>query len=311
MTENECNSEIAINSELLNICYHVILNRPPENERMISVSPNDVSIETIRDRFINCREFTENYGADLTLRSVASFVQNAAHPTSRFAIVQTSDPLKYRDMLLTSARFNSIYASEHQWEYQCTIGIRWGVHPHHATYNRIYILCDMIDSGFDGWVLYLDADNIIHDRKYDLKSKLRELEAQGQCFYFFNHNEVDHPKFRWGDLNAGLFAVNLRHPVAIEVIRGWRRFYEQTYPKAELASKTTWGSMINDQDSLRRIIESSHKLINMDKYICWGSLQNCFAWWFGRTVENPDENDVNGRLRRLVAAGKQVYGELP
>ena len=60
----------------------------------------------------------------------------------------------------------------HGHEYEAFKGIKVGRLPQHATYNRIALINDNLDSGFDGWLVFLDADAFVVDLRFDLRAYL-------------------------------------------------------------------------------------------------------------------------------------------
>lgn len=88
--------------------------------------------------------------------------------------VQTADPIRYRIFLEITSQTVREYCARHGFGYESFLGIARGYHPWQATYNRIPILRRWADSGFSGWICYLDADAYIADLAFDLRAYLRQ-----------------------------------------------------------------------------------------------------------------------------------------
>jgi len=140
------------------------------------------------------------------------------------------------------------YVKRHHVNYEVFIGLKKGSHPWHAVFNRIYKLSELIDSGFKGWVLYLDADSYICDLDFDVLEYLGEYAR----FAFIFATICDAAPY-W-NINDGVFFANLGHPVCVNVVRRWRTFYDRLYSTAEYAQADKWDMVLNDQTSLHGIL---------------------------------------------------------
>jgi hypothetical protein len=86
----------------------------------------------------------------------------------------------YFDMLCLSARANRAYCRRHEIAYQAFVGVKRGFHSWQATYNRIPLLQELVDAGFAGWVLYLDADAYVADLDFDLRLYLADRHSMSK-----------------------------------------------------------------------------------------------------------------------------------
>jgi hypothetical protein len=210
-------------------------------------------------------------------------------------------------MLLASAKYNAKYCSRYGIDYMLHMGLKIGCHPHHAMFNRIYLLRDLVRQGYDGWVIYLDADNIIQKPDFNLKLHLAEAERDGKVFYFLNHNNESNANYSLWDINSGVFALKIGHETVNLLISLWAEFYEDAYSANNYIKFTRWGDMINDQSSLQIILAGLDQAIGLKELCCFSDFSQHIFAWFGRTEEDPSSGDIQSRVDRLVAAGDAVY----
>src|SRR5258708_2102608 len=72
--------------------------------------------------------------------------------------LQTADPDIYYDLLYQTSKTVRLYCNRHGIRYESYIGIKRGYFAWHATFNRIFLIKELLDSGFRGWICYIDAD---------------------------------------------------------------------------------------------------------------------------------------------------------
>jgi len=136
-------------------------------------------------------------------------------PDEPMVMVQSADPEAYFDMLRITARPNRAFCLRHGIRYACLHAVLRGFHPWQACFNRVFLLNDLVDLGYRGWYLHLDADAYVHDRGFDLAGYL--AGHAGRAFVFSPGGD----KGRW-DVNDGVFFANLAHPAARETARLWK-----------------------------------------------------------------------------------------
>lgn len=147
-------------------------------------------------------------------------------------------------MLAVSAKSVRRYCAIHGYEYRAFIGIKRGYHPWQATFNRIMMLKELMDEGFRGWAVYIDADAYIHDTTIAV-SKLTHgvrrpliIERGGDG------------KELW-DSNAGVFLLDFGQPKGRDLVWEWHRAFMEV-SDAALKSAVEWGD--DDQTLLQRIL---------------------------------------------------------
>ncbi|HRF09387.1 MAG TPA: hypothetical protein PL193_12210 [Xanthobacteraceae bacterium] len=162
-----------------------------------------------------------------------------------FLFLQTSDAERYAPMLAVSSRSVRRYCEMHGHEYRVFVGIKRGCLPWHATFNRIILLQELLDEGFRGWVVYLDADAYIHDASIAVasiaRSATRPLIIERGSF-----------EGLW-DVNAGVFLLNLGDRKGRDLARAWHRSFMEISDEA-LAAAKNWIEVPNDQELLQRLI---------------------------------------------------------
>ena len=161
--------------------------------------------------------------------------------------LQTADPDAYYDMLCDTSQTVRLYCQENGIRYQCFIGIKRGYFNWHASFNRIYMIKEVLDSGFRGWILYLDADAYIANLKFDLKNYLKDkgeyaiLVRPGS----FNGN--------FWDINIGVMLINSNASCTRWLIDQWLSAFLRV-PDETLRSASGWGVIPHDQELLEKIL---------------------------------------------------------
>ncbi len=170
--------------------------------------------------------------------------------TNDILLLQTSDPHVYFDMLCLSARTNREYCRRHDIAYQAFIGLKRGFHPWQATFNRIPLLHELLQAGFAGWVLYLDADAYIADLRFDLRAYLAD---KGACAAIMTPVA---PGAAWWDINAGVALFNLASEHGRWLVQRWYDAFMAIGADA-LRADAHWTLVRNDQDLLHDILRGN------------------------------------------------------
>jgi hypothetical protein len=137
--------------------------------------------------------------------TAASFVQG-----DRIVILQSCD-VHYAQFLGLTSSSNSMYAKRYGYAYQRTIGNLSPI-PHTGNFNRYYLLRHEIHRGEYDWALWLDADAIVIDHAISLSSLIERTPDRLliACRGSFRGEY---------DINNGVFLLNLRHPLAGEMVQ--------------------------------------------------------------------------------------------
>lgn len=148
-------------------------------------------------------------------------------------------------MLAMSGRSVRRYCEIHGYEYRVFVGIKRGYFPWHATFNRIILLKELIDEGYRGWAVYLDADAYIHDASTPLsaitRGATRPLIIERGGF-----------EGAW-DVNAGVFLLDLGQAKGRTVVSEWHRAFMEISDEV-LAAAPNWGDVPHDQAILQRLL---------------------------------------------------------
>ena len=167
----------------------------------------------------------------------------------QITILQTSDAFNYADMLFATSRTVRELCRKQGLQYEAYIGLKRGFYPYQATFNRIYMLSELVDRGYKGWALYLDADAFVADLDFDLHNFLMPLADK--AFLATPSGASNEP---W-DVNAGVFFMNLSHPVSLIILKQWRAAYEAA-DEDRLRECTQWYTGLDDQQMLHEILKA-------------------------------------------------------
>lgn len=168
-------------------------------------------------------------------------------------LLQTSDAAVYAPMLAVTATNVREYARRHRYGYDSFVGIKRGVHPWQATFNRIPMLAELLDSGFTGWALYLDADAYVQDLDFDLEAYLADKQAYAAIFATSGVTGE-----AW-DVNAGVALVNLGHEQGRALVRSWARRFAM-HSDETLLDAVEWMGGGNDQDLLHDLLREETQI---------------------------------------------------
>lgn len=139
----------------------------------------------------------------------------------RVKFLQTADPQKYARVLEASAPSTRAFCALHGHEYEAYVGVKRGSRPWHATFNRIDLLQEALDAGFDGWIVYLDADSFVVDLKFDLQAYLQQHPDAPLIA-----RAVIPEKAPTWNVNAGVLILNMKHPQTARLIKTWKRLFD-------------------------------------------------------------------------------------
>ena len=167
--------------------------------------------------------------------------------------LQTADAT-YRPLLEVTSWTVREYCARHGHEYRCHLGIVRGYYPWHATFNRIPLLRELLDSGCSGWVCYLDADAFVADLDFDLEKYLSDKSG-------FAIIAAPGGRPGWWAMNAGVFLINFAHPVGQSIVRTWSSCFDEI-TEDQLREARSWDRSPNDQGllhkALQRLPEAEH-----------------------------------------------------
>jgi hypothetical protein len=171
--------------------------------------------------------------------------------------VQTADLEVYQNLLKTTSKTVIEYCKRHNFKYESFVGIMRGNCPWHATFNRILLLRRLLETEFQGWVCYLDADALIVDLDFDLRRFLTTKNDIALIAAGGGDPEV------WWNINAGVFLLNLAHPFGKAIVRKWHQTFS-AITDDQLRLMKDWSKGPDDQSLLHRVLRS---IPDAEKYL--------------------------------------------
>jgi len=218
--------------------------------------------------------------------------------------IQTSDHIFYYDMLNETSRTVRNYCIENNISYESYVGIKRGHMPWQSTYNRIYMLKEMLDRGVRGWVFYMDADSYVSDYNFDIRNYLSDKKHLAGIFAGFCYLDKGY------DINAGGFAINLDHSIGRFIINEyWKRtedIPDEVFNKADI-----WGKGIpEDQFLLFLVLQSAVENFGFDEVLLFEKSNESFVNHgpFIKQLLRSSSPDFKTRIGAIEA---QVKSSLP
>lgn len=303
----------------IHYAYIFLFGRPPESKAAIKFALEEKNtINVLREKIMVSREyknFVQLYGVlnklienELALRNGLAYTPNSSS-SKNLLIMQTSDAERYADMLFESQKYNKKFAIKNDAEYRVFIGIKYGKYPHHAMYNRIHMLQELIDTGYRGWVLYLDADAIVVDKDWKIKEQLEQMRIANKIFLLHPVYEQGDPKYSWHDINTGAFAIDLNANISRSLIRIWSFIYSKYYNYFDYEAAISWEDLINDQSSFSYLLQGFNRHIDIIKHL------ELIRFQGGKVVQVLRQNDreispeqeIKNRINALRNMGESVW----
>jgi hypothetical protein len=172
---------------------------------------------------------------------------------SKVHFLQTADAHKYRPLLELTSQTVREYCARHGSTYESFVGIVRGYHPWQASYNRIPLLRRIADTGFRGWVCYLDADAYIADLDFDLTTYLGDKRDVAMILAPGEWGA------QWWNVNDGVFLLNLGHPKAGFIVQRWNDLFNDVTDD-QLRQRSEWYPENHDQTLLWHTLQSDPDL---------------------------------------------------
>lgn len=218
--------------------------------------------------------------------------------TMSICMMQTAAGTDYERMLDITSVPNRAYCLMNDIDYRSFVGIKRGYYNWQATYNRTPMLDELAREGFTGWVLFVDADAYVRDLDFDLRAYISSLESDTILVAAPGSNRA-----AW-DINAGVFLLNLGHPLGRELVNEWRQREGIHTPDRHMREVVEpWGRLsdgnllINDQTMLHDVLRNpvflhglriEHDLLNYahGRFIC--------------QILRSSESDNSERIKKLA-----------
>jgi hypothetical protein len=207
-------------------------------------------------------------------------------------VFQTCDKENYRELLDISVRSSEIYCQRFDIKFEKFIGIKRGYFPWHACFNRIIYLKEQLDSGFTGWIFYLDADTCIFDHSLDVRELLGSYDGD----FLFAPGGLTGKKW---DVNDGVFLINLGSDAGKRLIVAWYDNFMAT-PDDALREAAVWESLKSDQPRLHDILRENPDLLARLAILPREVFNNEYAS-FVRQVLRSNVATMEERVARLRA----------
>jgi hypothetical protein len=163
----------------------------------------------------------------------------------RVLMLQTSDTDIYAPMLAIGERANRAYCESQGFEYRSFVGLKRGHYSWHATYNRIPLIKEIMDEGYRGWVLYLDADAYVRDLAFDIR---QIISWRSEPLIADTAGRDDY----WA-INAGVFLLNLGDPRGRKIAATWHADF-MAISDDDLVKARRWYSIASDQGLLHNLL---------------------------------------------------------
>jgi hypothetical protein len=167
--------------------------------------------------------------------------------------LQTADPDAYYDILCETSRTFRLYCKTNAIRYHCFIGVKRGYFPWHACFNRMHMIKEVMDSGYGGWILYVDADAYIANLKFDLAGYLQNKSGYAMIVRPGSFNG------KFWDINTGVMLINGSSERAVWLINRWLAAFLEI-PDETLRSAADWGAIPHDQELLEKILWNNPEL---------------------------------------------------
>jgi hypothetical protein len=245
--------------ELIGIAYKTVLERTPDPpgfqayRNAFKDVPLGVGLERTLKALLKSQEFQSR---QLFKETGSKRARNQLQQRKNgIMFLQTADTERYNKLLNLSSKTIQAFCKKNNFNYESYLGIVRGHYPWQATFNRIPMLYRLAEGGFSDWVCYLDADAFIVDLNFDLSS------------YLLNKNDValiaapiGKNNFWWA-VNAGVFFLNLGHPLGRAITREWHSVFS-AITDDELRGAVEWSSIPDDQSLLHQVLRSMPDIEN-------------------------------------------------
>ncbi|MGK7869423.1 hypothetical protein [Falsiroseomonas sp. E2-1-a20] len=171
---------------------------------------------------------------------------------SDILLYQTADADRFFPMISATMQCNRAFCLRRDVRMEVFIGVRRGIHPWQATYNRLGMLGDLLARDYDGWLIYLDADAFVPSPRFEIRGFLKQHADSAMI------HPVGGGKGPW-DVNAGVFLWNFARPETREVARRWIAAFEQVTDQ-QLRNAADPVFLMNDQTMLHAVLRDAPEL---------------------------------------------------
>lgn len=211
----------------------------------------------------------------------------------RITFVQTADAAVYSRFINLTSMTVKEHCARQGHAYESFIGVKRGSKPWHAALNRLPILKSYVDQGYDGWIIYLDADAYIADVNFDIRTYLSDKSGYAMIAA---SSGLEPP--RWWDINNGVFALNLGHPQGRLIAELWAAELASVSDD-ELDAEQKWGDVIDDQAVLHKLLRENESTI--EPVFLRDEAEPRVFNWYGSFIRQyvRETGDIDKRLAAL------------
>jgi len=150
-------------------------------------------------------------------------------------LAQEAAGFPYEQMLIETDALHRAFCHLNDIEFRSFVGVRRGWHPWQASFNRIELLHELLNDGFEGWFVHLDADAVIRSPRFDLRRYLGKRVGSALIA-----SPSGAGMGRW-DINDGVFFLNLGHDVGRQIARRWwESFHDSVSDDMLRAAAAPW-----------------------------------------------------------------------
>jgi|BEDMetMinimDraft_2_1075160.scaffolds.fasta_scaffold05759_2 hypothetical protein len=325
--ETEINLKPGWNSPVdvlaIRYAYLFILGREPESEEVVHqhlthLRASGASLKQAYETFLESGEYQSKIFFPFVSRRLRVRLEETGRelrydwgPSSEeILVIQTADAERYAPMLEVSRKYNMRFVKKNSLRYEAFIGLKRGCYPHHATFNRIHMLKELMDSGFRGWVLYLDADCIVSEPGWDIKGHLRSLRENKKVLLLHHVFPPEDPQHEWSNFNAAVFAIDLAANHGRLIVESWATFYD-FYGPSDYEKAKNWSDIYHDQYSFTHIVREAQKYLDIRSEIELAALENRLVRAVVRSNDKTisSEEELTQRIRSLEEIGERVWGK--
>lgn len=211
--------------------------------------------------------------------------------------IQTAQGQAYKEMLDATSRTVIEFCNRHGHDYEIFVGLKRGVHSWQASFNRIPMLQELVDKGYRGWAIYLDADAYIHDLDFDLEAYLADKSERAGVMLSVGVE----PKW---DVNSGVVLLNLGHAHGREIVEKWNARLDML-SDGELAEMVDWPLELNDQTMLFDVLHRNRHLRGAIHYESGELINHPYAR-FIRQVLRAFYPDLSVRVNAIRTAVDEI-----
>ncbi|WP_019832301.1 class I SAM-dependent methyltransferase [Sphingomonas sp. PR090111-T3T-6A] len=259
-----------------------------------------VVIETLRDLHLTAFDIEEIYDTPrdrqefcaILTKHRAERLTPLPHHDAEVLFLQTADAFRYAPMLAVTSITVTEYCRRHGFAYESFVGLKRGAWNWQATYNRIAQYKELLDRGFTGWAIYLDADAYIQDLDFDLPRYLADKGDRGAIFATSGVTGE-----HW-DVNAGVAFINLGHEQGRQLVESWWQSFAQLSDE-RLEEAREWLDAGNDQDLLHQILRHDREVAGATLVESMDFINSMHARFIRQHLRAQADN-FETRLRNIV-----------